>query len=68
MLTRLLESRLIDVLLIAAALYFLLPRLFSRIKRKEDRNSEGYMRANEMKSAKKPEEQRGEYIDYEEMK
>jgi hypothetical protein len=68
MLVRLLESRLVDVLLIAAALYFLFPKLFKRNRKsnKEPENKTVIINKEEVK--KTNDNDKGEYIDYEEIK
>jgi hypothetical protein len=70
MLLRLLQSRLIDILLIAAALYFLLPRLFNRRKANQGTTKTGpnVMVNQQDQATAKTDDKRGEYIDYEEIK
>jgi hypothetical protein len=67
MISKILLSRLVDILLIAAALYFLLPRLFRR-SRKPKENERRYTVITNDKHKSSGKYADGEYIDYEEVK
>lgn len=69
MLVRLLQSRLIDILLIAAALYFLIPRFFPRRRKQEDAHKgDRTIIIHQQNAHPKEDDKKGEYIDYEEIK
>ena len=69
MIARLLESRVVDLLLIAAAIYFLFPNAFRRTRKLQNesrRNVTGITNDKHKGSGKYDGE--GEYVDYEEVK
>jgi len=69
MIFTILESRLIDILLIGAALYFIFPSVFKRkTVRRESPNTQQQRTTINYQNAPREDNKKGEYIDYEEIK
>jgi hypothetical protein len=69
MISRLLESRIVDLLLIAAAIYFIFPNAFRRTRKlKNERQKNITVITNEKHKGSGKYDGDGEYIDYEEVK
>ncbi len=70
MIARILDSRIIDLLLIILALRFVFPNLFSLKSFKTEKKSEQIIVVKKEKEIEKktPTDKAGEYVDYEEVK
>ncbi|GDX53130.1 hypothetical protein LBMAG27_21770 [Bacteroidota bacterium] len=70
MIARILDSRLLDLILIILALRFIFPQYFNFKSLKSDKKSERIIvvQKETKKEKKKPSENAGEYVDYEEVK
>jgi hypothetical protein len=69
MIFNILESRLIDILLVGVAIYFVFPGLFKRKNREANAPSANHKATFYKKdSSHQNEDKKGEYIDYEEIK
>lgn len=67
MISQLLESRIVDILLILLAMYFVFPRLFKRNNHDPKSNISSKAKVTKDTSLNKN-DKKGEYIDYEEIK
>ncbi len=69
MITRILDSRLIDLILILLALRFIFPQYFSFKAFKSEKKTEHIIVVQKEKDkSKKSPDKEGEYVDYEEVK
>ena len=69
MLAKLLASRIIDILLIAAAVYFLFPGVFRRLRKSiKSRQQHITVVTNEKHKGSGKYDAQGEYVEYEEVK